>query len=236
MGKLSIQFSLTNLWHAWYRFRRGKHSSHDIDAFAYNLEANLAELHNSLVNGTYQHGPYRRVSITDNKRRDLSVSTIRDRMVHRLLYDYLVSVFDRTFINDVWSCRDDKGLLGAIERTQDFSRSFPQSWVWRADITKFFDHVNQDVLKQCLRRRINDPQAFWLLDIVIDSYTQSRFGLDTKSRERERERERESFWCRTPRNSNWKLNQSDFCQYLSERTRSVCDPYAPPASLSTLWG
>ena len=182
-----MDITLPKLWGVWYRFRRGKHPSQDIDAFAYDLEANLVQLYKDLIQGTYQHGSYRHISITDNKRRDLSVATIRDRAVHRLLYEYLLDKYDQTFIYDAWSCRPGKGLLGAIERTQDFSRRFPKSWVWRADMKKFFDHVNQDVLKQCLRRRVDDSKALWLLETVIDSYTKSRFGLDAKSRERERE-------------------------------------------------
>ncbi|MDP2586623.1 MAG: hypothetical protein Q8P32_02515 [Candidatus Komeilibacteria bacterium] len=192
MGNDSIDFSLNNLWRIWYRFRRGKHASREIDEFSYHLEEQLSDLHHALTDQSYHHGSYRRVTITDNKRRDLAVAIVRDRVVHRLLYDYLVKIFDQTFIYDAWSCRKGKGLLGAITRAADFSRRLPRSWVWRADIKKFFDHVDQDVLKRCLRRRVNDPNALWLLDSVIDSYALPSIWPAAKSRERERERERVS--------------------------------------------
>lgn len=48
------------------------------------------------------------------------MASVRDRIVHRLVYDFLVGIYDETFIYDAWSCRKGKGLLGAIERTQEF--------------------------------------------------------------------------------------------------------------------
>lgn len=172
-----MQLSLPKLWQVWYRFRQGKYPSAEIDAFAYSLEPNLGALHRDLVTGRYQHGPYRTVTIVEHKRRDLAVAGIRDRVVHRLLYEFLVHTFDRTFSYDVWSCRRDKGLLGAIERTQDLVQRVRTGWVWRADITKFFDHVDHAVLKGCIRRRVKDRELLVLLDTVIDSFVVPSLSL-----------------------------------------------------------
>jgi RNA-directed DNA polymerase len=108
--------------------------------------------------------------VNDNKRRDIAVASVRDRVIHRMLYDYLVPIWDKTFIYDAWSCRKNKGLHGAIERAQLFMRSYPNAWVWRADITKMFDSIDKNKLKLLLRKRINDPTALLILDEVIDSY------------------------------------------------------------------
>lgn len=108
--------------------------------------------------------------VYDNKPRQISVATVQDRVVHRLLYDYLVSIWDKTFIYDAWSCRKGKGVHGAIDRGQTFMRVYPDAWVWRADIKKLFDTINQATTKQLLRRRVHDPKALRLLDEVIDSY------------------------------------------------------------------
>ena len=109
--------------------------------------------------------------VNDNKRRDIAVASVRDRVIHRLLYDYLVPIWDQTFIYDAWSCRKDKGLHGAIDRAQLFMRRYPDAWLWRADITKLFDSVDKNKLKLLLRKRINDPTALRILDKTIDSYS-----------------------------------------------------------------
>lgn len=162
--------SLGNIWNCWFLFRRGKKASHDIDAFEYTLETNLSGLQADIADGSYRHGGYWIFTVTENKRREIAVASVRDRVVHRLLYEYLVPIYDKTFIFDVWSCRKGKGLVGAIERTQDIFSRYPEAFVWRADIKKFFDSVDHDVLKRILSLRITDPAALRLLRQVIDSY------------------------------------------------------------------
>ncbi len=116
IGKESIDLSLKNIWHSWFKFKKGKHAGTELYTFQYYLEKNLYELFKDLNNETYQHGSYKKFIVCDNKRREISVANIRDRVVHRLIYDYLVEIYDKTFIYDAWSCRKGKGLLGAIER------------------------------------------------------------------------------------------------------------------------
>ena len=146
-----IDVSVPDLWYAWRRFRKGKRRSAELEDFTYHLEQHLFRLAEDLDTGSYRHGGYRIFYVTDNKKRRIAVASIRDRIVHRLLYEYLVPVYDPTFISDVWSCRKGKGLLGAIERTQQLLHRHPQSIVWRADVVKFFDNVDRDVLLVCFK-------------------------------------------------------------------------------------
>jgi RNA-directed DNA polymerase len=166
-----IDLGLGNVWKAWFAFRKGKHMSDEMHKFQYHLESRLLELHKDLNEGTYKHGKYRHFMVCDNKRREISVSPIRDRIVHRLLYDYLVPIWNKTFIYDAWSCRKGKGLLGAIERTQQFLKSYPHNYIWRADVQKFFDNVDQRILFELLKRRVKDRRAMLLIREVLKSYS-----------------------------------------------------------------
>ncbi len=169
-GSSSIDISLANVWRSCRAFRKGKKPSRAIVQFEYELLDNIISLARDLQNGTYKHGTYAHMIVNDNKRRDIAVASVRDRIVHRLLYDYLVTIWDKTFIYDAWSCRQNKGLHAAIDRVQLFMRKYPDSWLWRADITKLFDSVDKHTLKQLLRQRISDSKALWLLDETLDSY------------------------------------------------------------------
>jgi RNA-directed DNA polymerase len=172
MGRLeSIDRSLSNIWHSWYTFRRGKKRSFELDAFSCNLETNLLSLHQDLVNNTYKHGPYRTFIITDTKKRTISVAQTRDKIIHRLLYDYLVGQFDKTFIYDAWSCRKEKGLIRAIKRAQRSLMMYRYNYVWRGDIAKFFDSVDQKILRKQIKRRIKDKNALRIINEVIESYS-----------------------------------------------------------------
>ena len=150
-------------------FRKGKKWSRELHAFQYHLESHLFQLFIDLNRGKYHHGPYRQFNVSDNKRRVISVSSVRDRVLHRLVYDYLDLLFDHRFIFDAWSCRKGKGLSKAIGRAQYFLRSSNTS-VWRGDIQKFFDHVDHGILLDFLERVVKDTKALHLLKIIISSF------------------------------------------------------------------
>jgi retron-type reverse transcriptase len=217
-----LDVSILNLWYAWRKFRKGKRRSAELEEFAYYLENNLFCLADELNDDSYRHGGYRVFYVMDNKKRRIAVASIRDRVVHRLLYEYLVPIYDPTFIADVWSCRKKKGLFGAIERTQKLLHQYPESFVWRSDVVKFFDNVDPEVLFELLRKRISDGRALRILREVIDS---------SLSRERAREREHDA----AQGNTYWKSDESDFRQYLFERIRSVREEYLEAARVCALW-
>lgn len=201
-GSDSINISLSNLLISWNKFKSGKKRTKELEVFEYNLERNLFGLYTELKKRTYQHGGYRRFTVNDNKKRDISVSNTRDKVVHRLLYDYLVEIFDKTFIYDAWSCRKNKGLIGAITRAQDLVGRYKTGYVWRSDIKKFFDHVDQETLSSILKRKVHCDTALWLLEEIIKSYRVAEINS------RERERERAAFG---PRFTYWKPYQSNIC-------------------------
>lgn len=173
MGSVSIDLSLANIWQNWQKFRKGKRKTKELDNFQYFLEKNLQDLHYELNSGAYRHSGYRKFIVNDNKRREVAVASIKDRVTHRLIYEYLVKVYDSTFVFDVWSCRKKKGLVGAIERAQTFLSKYPGDFIWRSDIKKFFDNVDHKILMDILYLRIVDPKAVYLLAEIIGSYSTS---------------------------------------------------------------
>jgi RNA-directed DNA polymerase len=134
------------------------------------IENELFGLYKDLNRNTYKHGGYRKFIVTDNKTREISVASVRDRVVHRFIYDYLTEIFDKTFIFDAWSCRKGKGLIGCINRAQGFIGKYSDDFVWRGDIRKFFDNVDHSILFEILKRKIRDEKALSLFKEVIDSF------------------------------------------------------------------
>ncbi len=170
MGNDSINLGLENIWRSWFAFRKGKKPTDELHGFQYYLERNICALFKDLNNGAYRHGGYKKFIISDNKRREVSVALIRDRIVHRLLYDYLTPIYDKTFVYDAWSCRIGKGLLGAIQRAQTFLKKYSSSYVWKGDVKKFFDSVDHSSLLKILSRKIRDAKAYNLLKAIVDSF------------------------------------------------------------------
>lgn len=139
------------------------------------METELLGLHQDITTGAYVQGNYWHFTVNDTKRRDIAVASVRDRIVHRLLYEYLLPIVDKQFAYHVWSCRQNKGLTGAIDAMARNMARYRNGWVWRGDIRKFFDSVDQDVLRGIIHDRVPGVRAQELCKEIVRSYA-SRDG------------------------------------------------------------
>ena len=136
---------------------------------------NIFSLYNDLKNKTYIHSSYKAFKINDPKPRDIHKATVRDRLLHHLIYNALYLYFDRKFIYDSYSCRVEKGTHKAIYRFENFIRKVSKNntktcWVLKCDIKKFFANIDHDILKSILEKYIKDEEIILLLSNVIDSF------------------------------------------------------------------
>ena len=171
--------SLENLCLAWEEFIIGKKKKQDVLDFSRSLMDNIVELHEQLVNGTYKHGGYESFYINDPKRRHIHKASVRDRLLHHAVYRILYPFFDRTFIADSFSCRDNKGSHKAINRFRKLSYQLSKNhtrtcWVLKCDIKKFFASIDHDVLLSILYEYIPDQNILWLLKNIVESFETMR--------------------------------------------------------------
>lgn len=158
------------LWNCWLKYKKGKRKTIDYLQFEENLERNLLGLAEQLQSGAYRHGTYRSFEVKENKKRLISVASVRDRLVHRLLYEYLVPIIDHKLDFDVWSCRGGKGLVAAVFRCGQLVQKYGRGYFWRADISRFFASVDKDILMSLIKAMIPDALAVKLLREVVASY------------------------------------------------------------------
>ena len=114
--------SFENLCAAWQEFVRGKKAKKDVAEFSLNLSSNLYALHEDLKNKIYEHGAYHAFGISDPKPRSIHKATVRDRVLHHAIYRILYPHFDKKFVHDIYSCRNNKGVHRAVRRFYDFAR------------------------------------------------------------------------------------------------------------------
>lgn len=136
---------------------------------------NILDLHRELDERTYRHGPYHPFKINDPKPRDIHKASVRDRLVHHAICRILYPYFDRQFIHDSYSCRINKGTHRAIDRLRSFARIVSRNhtrtvWILKCDIRKFFANIDHKILKEILKRHINDQDILMLLNQIIDSF------------------------------------------------------------------
>ncbi|MFA5754191.1 MAG: reverse transcriptase/maturase family protein [Patescibacteria group bacterium] len=175
--------TVSNLLLAWEKFLAGKRKRNDVAVFQIRLMDNIHFLHRDLKEKTYIHGTYQAFNISDPKPRNIHKATVRDRLLHHLLYRETYKYFNSRFINDSYSCRIGKGTHRAIKKFEEMSRqaSFNHNhtvWALKCDIRKFFASIDHQILKNILSRYIEDKELLWLFGKVIDSfYTAGREGV-----------------------------------------------------------
>ena len=171
--------TIENLLCSWEHFRRDKKSKTDVQEFERDLMQNIIALYNDLKNKTYTHSRYSHFKINDPKPRDIHKASVRDRVVHHLLYSALYPYFDTKFIHDSYSCRINKGTHRALQQFQNYFRKVSKNdtrtcWVLKCDIRKFFATIDHGILKQILRSYINDRDTIGLLENIVDSFCTER--------------------------------------------------------------
>ncbi len=167
--------SVENLLISWQEFLRGKKKRHDVARFSLRFMDNILKLSSNLEDKTYRHGPYYAFKINDPKPRDIHKAKVRDRILHHAVYRILYPYFDKKFIYDSYSCRNDKGTHKAINRFRFMARKVSRNnkrtaWILKGDIRKFFATINHGVLRDILMRHIEDKDILWLLDEIIYSF------------------------------------------------------------------
>jgi RNA-directed DNA polymerase len=159
--------SWENLRLAHREAARGKRGRRAAAAFEYNLADRLLELQRDLVSQVYQPGPYHSFYIHEPKRRLISAAPFRDRVVHHALCNVVEPIFERSFIYDSYANRVGKGTHRALDRAQAFARRF--RYVLQCDVEQFFPAIDHRVLRATLACKIDDLDAQWLVDQILDS-------------------------------------------------------------------
>lgn len=174
--------SVENLLGAWQEFLKGKRKKKDVQEFELHLMDNILSLHQELKEKTYRHRSYHAFNISDPKPRNIHKAEVRDRLLHHALYRRLYPFFDRTFVDDSYSCRLSKGTHKAVERFRKFyycvSKNCTRTvWVLKCDIRKFFANIDHSLLYEILEKYIANKDILLLIQRVIESFHSTRRGV-----------------------------------------------------------
>jgi len=167
--------AVSSLLSAWEEFLAGKRKRNDVAVFQARLMDNIRFLYRDLKEKTYVHGIYQAFNISDPKPRNIHKATVRDRLLHHLLYRETYKYFNSRFINDSYSCRVGKGTHRAIKKFEEMARQASSNhdhtvWALKCDIRKFFASIDHRILKNVLSKYIEDKELLWLFAKVIDSF------------------------------------------------------------------
>ena len=129
-----------------------------------HLQANWWILQDKLLKGTYVPAPVRRVEIPkpSGGTRKLGIPTVQDRFIQQLLLQALTPIFDPHFSEHSYGFRPGRSAPDAVRAAQQYAQG-GKDWVVDIDITKFFDHVNHDILMGRIAQVIRDKRVLRLI-------------------------------------------------------------------------
>ena len=98
-----------DLFQSYFDARKNKRNTINALAFEKHLEANLFALANEIIERKHTPKPSICFIVDKPVKREIFAADFRDRVIHHFIYNYISPIFEKTFINDSYSCRKGKG-------------------------------------------------------------------------------------------------------------------------------
>lgn len=166
----------TNLYHCWLKARQNKSQSLRVQRFGSDPLRYLTTIQARLRDRSFEFGPYKTFTVQEKKFRFVVDAPMKDRVVHWMLYEYMLPIWQPRFIADTYGNLPGRGTHAAVQRLAQFARTPNAKWVLQLDISKYFYSVNHSLLKARILRYIGDQNLRTLLVDLVDSFrTDSQF-------------------------------------------------------------
>ena len=178
-------YDMENLKDAWKRVRDNKGcagiDAQSIHNFQTQRDRNLREIQRMVKNGRYDAGPVLRKFIPkgDDKLRPLGIPTVRDRIVQQATKNVIEQIFEMKFLDCSYGFRPNRSTHQAIEQIR---AKILQGYIWvcDADISKFFDTVDHEIMINRVGEEISDGKVLSLIESWLKAGVMEE-GIETET-------------------------------------------------------
>lgn len=155
----------------------------EVAEFLANKDENLRKLQNQLIYHTYETSEYRLFyKIENGKERLVSdLPLYPDRIAHWAVALVIEPKVHRRLIPQSHASRKGHGTHTAIADVKRYLDADPGiKYCLKVDVRKFFQSLPKEVVKECIRRVLKDPDALWFIDKIIDDYPEPGIPLGNR--------------------------------------------------------
>lgn len=143
------------------RAKKNKMFKNEVLKFDLNLESNIISIINSIKNNTFKVGNYYSFIVYEPKERMIHSLPYKDRVIHQWYVEEFIKPYIMPkFINTSFACLPDKGTHKAVETVQKmmqkYSKKYPDYYVLKCDIKKYFNSIDTNILFNILKKYIDD--------------------------------------------------------------------------------
>ena len=163
----------TNLINAYEQISKNSSGLDEVGfkEFEKNLSKNINILIDDILNGKYTPEPIKKIEIKkeqSNELRPIGLSSIKDKIIQRVLYNELNDYFDKTFSNKSYAYRKNKSTIKAINRVTQYIQE-KNYYILKTDIDNFFETINHDKLLIILDKQISDKKIIRLISLFLQT-------------------------------------------------------------------
>ncbi len=126
--------------------------------YSKGLATNIAELYQRMRSGRYRAPPVRRVWLEkdDGKRRPIGIPALEDKILQRAVTMLLEAIYEQVFYACSHGFRRKKSAHHALREIRENCMRMGIRWILDADIKGYFDSIRRDILREFLRKKMND--------------------------------------------------------------------------------
>jgi retron-type reverse transcriptase len=167
---------LDNLYLAFYKAKKGKSQSIEMQDFQKKLDSNLQQMASDIKNECFEIGNYKYFMVKDPKERKICAASFRERVLHHAIMNICHESFENYQMFHSYATRPGKGTHSALQYA--VACQHDSGWFIKLDVKKFFDTIDHNQLKYFLNKRFKEPQLLRLFFRIIDSYNNGiKIGL-----------------------------------------------------------
>ena len=137
----------------------------------------ISRICNVLNNKTYKVGKYNVFTIYEPKERRIVSQNLQDKVINHLVARYILyPVVMPCLIEQNVASRKNKGTRKGLESAKMYDTKckikYKNYYILKFDISKFFASIDQEILKEKIKRKIKDKDALDIIFKIIDSEEQ----------------------------------------------------------------
>lgn len=162
--------SAENIAHAHNMAKRNKSHYSSVQRVERSRDHHLKIVRQALIDKTFTTGKYKAEQrIEGGKLRTIyKLPYFPDRIVQHAAMSICGPIFRRSMIRDTFQSMPNRGTSDARKRMRLLINRYP--YALKMDIRKYYPSVQNDKMKQAVRRKIKCKDTLWLLDNIIDSH------------------------------------------------------------------
>ena len=162
-------YEMKNFDEAWKKVKSNKGCAgidkQSISDFQKQSEVYLREIQRAVKNGMYMPMPTLRKFIpkSNKKLRPLGIPTVKDRVLQQATKNVIEQIFEMKFLDCSYGYRPDRNAQRAVKQIKNYIEQ-GYTWVIDADVEKFFDSVDHNLLMSFVAEEISDGKVLSLIE------------------------------------------------------------------------